>query len=245
MDNNAVNNDSKQYIMVKFDNEQYGIDIAYIDNIVRLQPITRVPHTQDYFLGIINLRGEIIPVMSLRRKFDLEDKENTNSSRILIIKYEGNAKIGMMVDEVKEVVTLSEDDIEKISSDSPDSNRGYLAGVGKYNDTLITLLNIGVIIPTINPYFHPHTNPQINTGICIGQSIEPISGICPVKNGNNKPSAINNPDNVIFKIILCLFIVPPKNKKVFEKEYLHDIIIKHYNASNSLLDYNKIIQLFC
>jgi len=153
MDNNAVNNDSKQYIMVKFDNEQYGIDIAYIDNIVRLQPITRVPHTQDYFLGIINLRGEIIPVMSLRRKFDLEDKENTNSSRILIIKYEGNAKIGMLVDEVKEVVTLSEDDIEKISSDSPDSNRGYLAGVGKYNDTLITLLNIGVIINDIDNDF--------------------------------------------------------------------------------------------
>ncbi len=153
MDNNAVNNDTKQYIMVKFDNEQYGIDIAYIDNIVRLQPITRVPHTQEYFLGIINLRGEIIPVMSLRRKFDLPDKENTNASRILIIKYEGNAKIGMLVDEVKEVVTLSEDDIEKISSDSPDSNRGYLAGVGKYNDTLITLLNIGVIISDIDNDF--------------------------------------------------------------------------------------------
>ena len=153
MDNNAVNNGTKQYIMVKFDNEQYGIDIAYIDNIVRLQPITRVPHTQEYFLGIINLRGEIIPVMSLRRKFDLEDKDNTNASRILIIKYEGNAKIGMLVDEVKEVVTLSEDDIEKISSDSPDSNRGYLAGVGKYNDTLITLLNIGVIINDIDNDF--------------------------------------------------------------------------------------------
>ena len=153
MDSNAMNNDTKQYIMVKFDNEQYGIDIAYIDNIVRLQPITRVPHTQEYFLGIINLRGEIIPVMSLRRKFDLEEKENTNASRILIIKYEGNAKIGMLVDEVKEVVTLSDDDIEKISSDSPDSNRGYLAGVGKYNDTLITLLNIGVIINDIDNDF--------------------------------------------------------------------------------------------
>lgn len=153
MDNNAVNNDTKQYIMVKFDNEQYGIDIAYIDNIVRLQPITRVPHTQEYFLGIINLRGEIIPVMSMRRKFDLPDKENTNTSRILIIKYEGNAKIGMLVDEVKEVVTLSENDVEKISSDAPDSNRGYLAGVGKYNDTLITLLNIGVIINDIDNDF--------------------------------------------------------------------------------------------
>ena len=134
MDTNAGSNDTKQYIMVKFDNEQYGIDITYIDNIVRLQSITRVPHTQEYFLGIINLRGEIMPVMSMRRKFDLPDKENTNASRILIVKYEGNAKIGMLVDEVKEVVTLSEADVEKISGDTVDSNRAYLAGVGKYSE---------------------------------------------------------------------------------------------------------------
>lgn len=153
MDNNAVNNDTKQYIMVKFDNEQYGIDIAYIDNIVRLQPITRVPHTQEYFLGIINLRGEIIPVMSMRRKFELPDKDNTNASRILIIKYEGNAKIGMLVDEVKEVVTLSDEDVEKLSSDAGDSTRAYLTGVGKYNDTLISLLNVGAIINDIDNEF--------------------------------------------------------------------------------------------
>lgn len=153
MDSNAVNNDTKQYIMVKFDNEQYGIDITYIDNIVRLQPITRVPHTQEYFLGIINLRGEIIPVMSMRRKFELEDKENTNASRILIVKYEGNAKIGMLVDEVKEVVTLSDDNVEKLASDTGDTTRAYLTGVGKYNDSLISLLNIGAIINDIDNEF--------------------------------------------------------------------------------------------
>ena len=107
MDGNAVANSAKQYIILKFDNEQYGIDITYIDNIVRLQKITRVPHAQPYFLGIINLRGEVVPVMSLRRKFELPDKENTNASRILILKVEGNAKIGILVDEVREVVTLT------------------------------------------------------------------------------------------------------------------------------------------
>ncbi len=149
MDTNVVSNDIKQYIMVKFDNEQYGIDITYIDNIVRLQPITRVPHTQEYFLGIINLRGEIIPVMSMRRKFDLPEKDNTGATRILIIKYEGNAKIGMLVDEVKEVVTLSDEDVEKVTTDAGD-NRAYLAGVGKYNDSLISLLNIGALISDID-----------------------------------------------------------------------------------------------
>lgn len=149
MDTGVVNNGSKQYIMLRFDSEQYGIDISYIDNIVRLQPITRVPHTQSYFLGIINLRGEIIPVMSMRRKFELEEKENTNTSRILIIKFEGNAKIGILVDEVREVVTLDDESIEKLSSEANDI-KGYLTGVGKYNNSLISLINIGALIADID-----------------------------------------------------------------------------------------------
>lgn len=141
--------DTKQYIILKFDSEQYGIDISYIDNIVRLQPITRVPHTQPFFLGVINLRGEIIPVMSMRKKFDLPEKENTGLSRILIIKVEGNAKIGILVDEVREVVTLSEETVEKISSENGDI-KSYLTGIGKYNNTLISLLNIGSLIADID-----------------------------------------------------------------------------------------------
>ena len=146
MDNN-VNNDLKQYIILRFDSEQYGIDISYIDNIVRLMPITRVPHTQPYFLGVINLRGVIIPVMSMREKFDLPFKENTGATRILIIKYEG-ADIGVLVDEVKEVVTLNDEDIEKVTSDDVES-RSYVTGVGKYNDTLISIINIPALITDV------------------------------------------------------------------------------------------------
>ncbi len=64
---------AKQYIVVKIGSEQYGIDISYIDNIVRMQKITRVPKIQEYFQGVINLRGEIVPVMSVRLKMNLED----------------------------------------------------------------------------------------------------------------------------------------------------------------------------
>ena len=149
MDDIITTVDTTQYIITKFDNEQYGIDISYIDNIVRLQPITRVPHTQDYFLGVINLRGEIIPVMSMRKRFELPDKENTKKSRILIIKTDGNAKIGILVDEVREVVTLSEDVIEKVSGEQTDIKQ-YMTGVGKYNDTLVSLLNIVSLIADID-----------------------------------------------------------------------------------------------
>lgn len=142
-----VNEESKQYIVAKIGCEQYGIDIAYVDNIVRMQKITRVPKTQPYFMGVINLRGEIIPVMSMREKLDLGDTKITNTTRIIIIKPEPAGCLGLVVDEVKEVVTLTEDMIEKVSYDNGRDDAGfYVTGVANFNDTLISLINISGII---------------------------------------------------------------------------------------------------
>lgn len=143
MEENTVVSEAKQYIVVKFDDEQYGIDISFVDNIVRVQPVTRVPKAQFFFEGVINLRGEIIPVMNLRLKFGLQARENTNATRIIIIKPENNAKIGILVDEVREVVTLEEKDVEKVVHDEHKMN---LLGVGKYKETLISLLNVQGVI---------------------------------------------------------------------------------------------------
>ena len=141
-------NEGKQYIVVRLGMEQYGIDIQYVDNIVRQQRITRVPKAQPYFKGVINLRGEVIPVMSLRLKFELEPDEYTNATRIIIIKMEAQSAIGIIVDEVREVVTLDGDSIDKpSSSDSPgDVKTQYLLGVGKHENGLISLLNIANVI---------------------------------------------------------------------------------------------------
>ena len=68
----SMDTETKQYIVVQIGSEKYGIDIGYIDNIVRMQKITRVPKAQAYFPGIINLRGEVVPVMSIRTKMGLE-----------------------------------------------------------------------------------------------------------------------------------------------------------------------------
>ena len=83
---NEADETAVQYIVVKVGNEQYGIDIQYIDNIVKSQRITRVPKTQKYYNGVINLRGEIIPVMSIRLKMGLEEDEVKRTTRIIIIK---------------------------------------------------------------------------------------------------------------------------------------------------------------
>ena len=135
----------KQYIVVQIGSEKYGIDISYVDNIVRMQKITRVPKAQPYFKGIINLRGEIVPVMSLRRRFGIEEDVITNSTRIIIIKPEQQATVGFIVDSVKEVVTLEEEQVEKPVSNNTDVNT-FIAAVGKHGDELISLLNIGTVI---------------------------------------------------------------------------------------------------
>ena len=141
-----ISAENKQYIVVKLGNEQYGIDIKYIDNIVRMQRITRVPKAQPYFKGVINLRGEIIPVMSLRLRFGLEADEYTNNSRIIILKFEPQYAIGIIVDEVKEVITIDDDKIDKISYNQNDENSLYLLGVGKHEENLVSILNIAGVI---------------------------------------------------------------------------------------------------
>ena len=139
--------ESKQYIVVMVGSEQYGIDISYIDIIVRMQKITRVPIVQTFFKGVINLRGEVVPVMSVRKKMGLEDDVLTNASRIIILKLEEYASLGGIVDEVREVVNLSEDEIDKVS------NKGrFINGIGKHGDQLISLLEINALVEEINLY---------------------------------------------------------------------------------------------
>jgi purine-binding chemotaxis protein CheW len=146
MENNQTKNeDIKQFIVVKFGHEQYGINIQIVQNIVRMPNITRVPNAPAYIKGVINLRGEIIPVMSVRVKFELEEDQFTNATRIIIVKIDGNA-IGLIVDEVLEVIQLSEAQIEKIVSDSDDEKSKYVYAVGKVGEELVTLLNVGSII---------------------------------------------------------------------------------------------------
>lgn len=136
----------KQYIVVKIGSEQYGIDISYVDNIVRMQKITRVPKVQSYFKGIINLRGEIVPVMSVRTKMGLEDDVFTHASRIIILKLEQQGCLGVIVDEVKEVVTLGLDQIDKTSYDAKDGKNNFINGIGKNGDELISLFEISSLI---------------------------------------------------------------------------------------------------
>lgn len=149
MEDNMIEVRSTQYIVVDIGIEQYGIDIKYVDNIVRMQTITRVPKAQSYFKGVINLRGEIVPVMSIRNKFGLEDDVYADKTRIIILKPDGHEAIGILVDNVKEVVSLEIDNIEKVQSGKDEKSK-YINAVGKNQGNLISLLNVSGVIDDIN-----------------------------------------------------------------------------------------------
>lgn len=146
MSENKSESLSNQYIVVTIGVEQYGINIQYVDNIVRMQKITRVPMVQKFFKGVMYVRGEIIPVMSIRGRFGMEDDVYTDKTRIIILKPEQQEAIGILVDSVKEVVSLEEGNIEKVRSDGKDEMSKYITSVGKDQGSLISLLNIDGII---------------------------------------------------------------------------------------------------
>ena len=146
MDEVKTVSDVIQYIKIEMGNETFGIDISYVDNIVRMMRITRVPNVAPYIRGVINLRGEIVPIMSLRAKMGLPECENTAATRIIIIKMDQVGKLGLIVDSVKEVITLEEDQIENLMYDSKDDTRHFVTAVGKVGDSIISLLDLNTIV---------------------------------------------------------------------------------------------------
>jgi len=146
--NRPIEHDTIQYIVTQLGEEHYCIDIKYISNIGRMQKITRVPKVSSYIKGVINLRGEVIPTISLRLKMGLPEDEITKKTRIIILKLEQHESIGVLVDEVKEVVTLDEEHIERVSYDKDDKAK-FLSGVGKVDKKLISLLDITSVLADV------------------------------------------------------------------------------------------------
>ena len=146
----VVEKEKVQYIVVSIGNEQYGLDISYVDNIVRMCKITRVPKAPFHYIGIINLRGEVVPLMSLRRKMKLDDDEFTDMSRIIILKTEEMGLVGVVVDEVKEVIALSEDEIDENAKTQSPEKDNFISGIGKNEGELISILEISSIFDEVD-----------------------------------------------------------------------------------------------
>ena len=146
--NRPAKRDTTQFIVTQLGGEQYGIDIKYISNIIRMSKITRVPKVPDYIKGVINVRGVVIPTISLRLKMGLPEDEVTKKTRIIILTLEQHESIGVLVDEVKEVVTHDEEHIERMGYEKDEKER-FLSGVGKADGKLISLLDITSVLAEV------------------------------------------------------------------------------------------------
>lgn len=133
---------SKRYLVFRLGDEEYGIDINKITTIIEKDMnIARVPKLPPFLKGVINLRGEIIPVISLRLKFDLSDDVFDSETRIIIVKMD-EISAGLIVDSVAEVIELDEESTESIANIAGELSVDYITGVGKAGDRIITLLNL-------------------------------------------------------------------------------------------------------
>ena len=137
--------DNKQFIVFKLGKEEYGVDIQKVTTIEQVKLITRIPKTPAFIKGVINLRGDIIPIMDLRCRFNMPAVEDTEDTRIIIIKIE-DISLGFIVDAVDEVVTIQDENMEKVSNFSNDMSLDYLLGVGKVGERIVTLLNIDKLV---------------------------------------------------------------------------------------------------
>ncbi|NLD49827.1 MAG: chemotaxis protein CheW [Clostridiaceae bacterium] len=135
----------KQYVVFRLGNEDYALDIHSVTTIEKPMIVARVPRTPHFIKGVINLRGEIVPVMELSIRFNLTPAPESEETRIVIVKV-GEASLGLVVDEVEDVLYLSKDSIENVSNYSTDLSMDFITGVGKVNDRVITILNLEKLI---------------------------------------------------------------------------------------------------
>ncbi|MDR7392594.1 MAG: chemotaxis protein CheW [Armatimonadota bacterium] len=140
---NAQRGETKeqQLVVVRLDRERYGVPIEHVHEIIRMQEVTRIPRAPSFVEGVINLRGQVIPVIDLRRRFGLAAGERNGASRIVVVEMNGS-RVGMVVDAVLEVMRLPDSAVVPPEELLAASEVAFLRGVAKQGDDLILLLDL-------------------------------------------------------------------------------------------------------
>jgi purine-binding chemotaxis protein CheW len=134
-----------QLVSFNIGSEEFGVDILKVQEINRMVEITKVPQAPHYVEGVINLRGKVIPIIDLRKRFNLEVKEYDKNTRIVVVDIGGNI-MGMIVDAVSEVLRLPNDTIEPPPELVTGINAEYIKGVAKLQDRLLIFLDLSKVI---------------------------------------------------------------------------------------------------
>lgn len=134
-----------KYLTFFLAGEEYGIEILKVQEIIGLMPVTRVPQSQNYIRGVINLRGKVITVVDMRLKFGLPEQEPTPETCIVVVKT-GEVEMGIIVDRVKEVLDIRPEEMEAAPSFGADVDTKYLKGIGKTQGRVRLLLDIDCVV---------------------------------------------------------------------------------------------------
>ena len=130
-----------QLVSFKIGDEEFGVDILKVQEINRMLEVTRVPNAPEYVDGVINLRGKVIPIIDLRRRFGMERREKDKNTRIVVVELSGKV-IGFVVDAVSEVLRIPRNVTEPPPSIVAGIDAEYITGVGKLEDRLLILLDL-------------------------------------------------------------------------------------------------------
>ena len=136
-----------QLVVFNLAEEHYGVDITAVEGIIKMQPITVVPCAPAFVEGVINLRGSVLPVIDLGRRFGLPAEEGSKETRIVVAEVMGT-NVGMVVDGVSEVLRVSDGDIEPPSSVVTTADSAFITGIAKVDERLIILLDLGKVLST-------------------------------------------------------------------------------------------------
>jgi len=140
---------SGKYLTFLLGQEDYGIPIQTVREIIGMLHITNIPKTPEYINGVVNLRGKIIPIMDLRLKFGLEKKEYTERTCIIVVEIKaetGRRNIGIVVDTVSEVLNISATEIELSPQDDVQNDGEFITGMGKVKDKVVMLLDVEKVL---------------------------------------------------------------------------------------------------
>jgi len=132
---------TNEYVIFRIEREYYGINIHHVENIEKILPITRIPYTKPYIQGVVNLRGNIIPIVHVRKRFLMPEKDFTDESRI-IITHIGETKIGLIVDSSSEVLQLETSSIEDAPVIRGTNDQDFIRQVGKHDGRIIMLIDL-------------------------------------------------------------------------------------------------------
>ncbi len=135
----------QQLVVFDLAGESYGINIAAVESIIKMQAITQLPQTRQYIKGVTNLRGAVLPVIDLRLRFGLEPQEVSRQTRIIIVTMDA-IKVGVVVDGVSEVLRVPDESIEGLPPMVSTVNSAFLKGIVRLENRLIILLELGKVL---------------------------------------------------------------------------------------------------